>query len=87
MGSTLLKCASKTKLEDIKPKEVNFFSYEAKDNDGVMRKMSEFKDRKCTMVVNVACQCGLTSDHYTEMVALYKKYKSQGFEILAFPTN
>lgn len=39
------------------------------------------------MVVNVACQWGLTSAHYQEMVELYKNYKAKGFEILAFPCN
>ena len=64
MGSLAFKAVAKTGLETIKPKENNFFSLEARDNDGVMRKMSEFKDKKCIMVVNVACKCGLTSDHY-----------------------
>lgn len=60
----MFKAVAKTDLETIKPQENNFFSYEAKDNDGVMRKMSEFKDKKCILVVNVACKCGLTSEHY-----------------------
>ncbi|KAL4459824.1 hypothetical protein ABPG74_003350 [Tetrahymena malaccensis] len=87
MGGLLFKAVAKTDYENIKPAEDNFFNYSAKDIDGNLRNMSEFKDRKCLLVVNVACKCGLTSDHYTQLVQLYKKYKSQGFEILAFPAN
>jgi glutathione peroxidase len=29
----------------------------------------------------------LTSDHYTGLVELYKKYNSQGLQILAFPSG
>jgi len=64
MGGCLFACVKKTKLENIQPSEQTFFSYEAKDNEGSIRKMSEFNNRKCILVVNVACKCGLTSDHY-----------------------
>jgi len=87
MGGLLFSAVAKTDFEKIKPTEDNFFNYEAKDNEGNIRKMSEFKNRKCILVVNVACKCGLTSDHYKQLVDLYKKYKTQGFEILAFPAN
>ncbi|EAR94389.1 phospholipid hydroperoxide glutathione peroxidase (macronuclear) [Tetrahymena thermophila SB210] len=89
MGSVLLSCMQKSNLEEVKvsPAKDNFFAFEAIDNDGKLRKMSEFKNKKCILVVNVACKCGLTSDHYKQLVEIYKQYKSRGFEILAFPTN
>ena len=38
------------------------------------------------MVVNTASKCGLTPQ-YEELEALYKKYGSEKFTIIAFPSN
>ena len=43
----------------------NFFSLEAKNIEGVMTKMNTYNGKKAIVVVNVACKCGLTGDHYT----------------------
>jgi glutathione peroxidase len=53
--------------------------------DGKEVPMSQFKD-KVLLVVNVASACGFTPQ-YKDFVELYGKYKSQGFEVLAFPCN
>ncbi|KAL7176874.1 hypothetical protein ACSBR2_030250 [Camellia fascicularis] len=42
---------------------------------------------KVVLIVNVASKCGLTQSNYNELNVLYEKYKDQGFEILAFPSN
>ncbi|MQL94198.1 hypothetical protein Taro_026854 [Colocasia esculenta] len=42
---------------------------------------------KVLLIVNVASKCGLTHSNYKELNVLYEKYKSEGFEILAFPCN
>jgi glutathione peroxidase len=49
--------------------------------------MSEYEKNKCIIVVNVATQWGLTQKNYEQFVSLYKKYKDNGLEILAFPCN
>ncbi|CAN8308272.1 unnamed protein product [Cochlearia groenlandica] len=58
-------------VKDVKGKDVNLSTYKG----------------KVLLIVNVASQCGLTTPNYTELAELYTKYKSHGFEILAFPCN
>ena len=41
---------------------------------------------KVLLIVNVASECGYTKQ-YAGLQEVYKKYKPQGFEILAFPCN
>jgi len=47
--------------------------------------LSKYKE-KTLLIVNVASKCGFTNQ-YKGLETLYKKYKSQNFEILAFPSN
>ncbi|XP_010670824.2 probable phospholipid hydroperoxide glutathione peroxidase [Beta vulgaris subsp. vulgaris] len=66
--------------------EKTIHDFTVKDIDGKDVALSKFKG-KALLIVNVASQCGLTSSNYTELSHLYEKYKTQGFEILAFPCN
>ncbi|MCX7797705.1 MAG: glutathione peroxidase [Melioribacter sp.] len=56
-----------------------------KDIDGKEIKLSEYKG-KVLLIVNVASKCGFTPQ-YKGLQKIYEKYKSRGFEILAFPCN
>ena len=51
-----------------------FFELEAINIDGELVEFSTLRGKKAIIVVNVACKCGLTSDHYKELVELYKLY-------------
>ncbi|KAJ6745320.1 PHOSPHOLIPID HYDROPEROXIDE GLUTATHIONE PEROXIDASE 1 CHLOROPLASTIC [Salix koriyanagi] len=66
--------------------ERSIHDFTVKDIDGKDVALSKFKG-KVLLIVNVASQCGLTSSNYSELTHLYEKYKTQGFEILAFPCN
>ncbi|XP_015869706.2 phospholipid hydroperoxide glutathione peroxidase 1, chloroplastic [Ziziphus jujuba] len=66
--------------------EKTLYDFNVKDIDGKDVPLSKFKG-KVLLIVNVASKCGLTSSNYSELSHLYEKYKTQGFEILAFPCN
>ncbi|CAK7322587.1 unnamed protein product [Dovyalis caffra] len=66
------------------PKSV--YEFTVKDIRGNDVSLSEYNG-KVLLIVNVASKCGLTHSNYKELNVLYEKYKSQGFEILAFPCN
>ncbi|WKU18366.1 glutathione peroxidase [Advenella alkanexedens] len=61
------------------------FSFSADKADGSTLDFSCLKD-KVVLIVNVASNCGFTPQ-YNGLEKLYRTYKSQGFEIIAFPCN
>lgn len=63
----------------------NISNVKVKDIDGKDVNLSDYKG-KVLLIVNVASYCGYTKQ-YAGLEELYKKYKGQGFEILAFPCN
>jgi glutathione peroxidase len=67
--------ASKDALLDIPLKDINGKATSLRAYEG-----------KTLLVVNVASKCGLTPQ-YTELEALYQKYKGKGLVILGFPCN
>ena len=63
----------------------SIYDYSVKDIHGNDVSLASYKG-KVLLIVNVASKCGLTPQ-YEGLEALYRKYKDQGFEILAFPCN
>lgn len=61
------------------------YDFHAKTIDGTDTSLESYKG-KVLLVVNVASKCGFTPQ-YKGLEALYKKYQSQGLEILGFPCD
>lgn len=61
------------------------YDYVMKDFKGKDVPLSNYKGQ-VILVVNTATKCGFTPQ-YEELMELYDKYHSQGFEILDFPCN
>lgn len=61
------------------------YDYDVKTAQGESISLKEYQN-KVVLIVNVASYCKFTSQ-YKELQALYDKYNSDGFEILAFPCN
>lgn len=62
---------------------MNFYEFEAKDIDGNLVSMEDYKG-KVVLVVNTASKCGL-APQFEGLENLYKKYKDREFEIIGFP--
>ena len=61
------------------------YDFSVKDADLKETSLEVYKE-KVLLIVNVASYCGLTYQ-YEGIENIYKKYKDQGFEVLAFPCN
>lgn len=61
------------------------YDYKVKTIDGALVPLSDYKG-KTLLIVNVASKCGFTPQ-YAELEDIYRNYKDQGLEILAFPCN
>jgi len=64
---------------------MTIYDFQAKTIDGKENSFAEFRG-KVLLIVNVASNCGFTSQ-YEGLEKLYEKYKDQGFFVLGFPCN
>lgn len=90
MGGAVFKLVSKKGKDKFSEQRYeSLLDIPATDIDGNhINKLEDIlQGKRCTLVVNVASKWGLTDKHYTQFVRLYKEYRDQGFEILAFPCN
>ena len=61
------------------------YDFNFKDLDGSPLKLSEYKN-KVIIAVNVASQCGFTSQ-YEDMQNIWEKYQEKGVVMLGIPSN
>lgn len=63
----------------------SFYSLAPLDWSGKVYPFSQLHG-KVVLIVNTASQCGFTKQ-YADLQALYDKFKSRGFVVIAFPCN
>ena len=61
------------------------YNFKVMNDEGQEVSLYDYKG-KVLLIVNTATRCGFTPQ-YNELEALYKKYQSEGLEILDFPCN
>jgi glutathione peroxidase len=66
-------------------KPASVLDFQVQDIEHKPVDLSRYKG-EVLLIVNTASQCGFTPQ-YEGMEAVYEKYKSRGFEVLAFPAN
>jgi glutathione peroxidase len=71
--------------ESMNGSKKSLHEYVVENINGEEFDLSQLKGKK-VMVVNTASKCGLTPQ-YEQLEALYKKYGSDNFTIIAFPSN
>ncbi len=76
----VLSCLTMTALA-----EAPIYDIPLKDIDGKDTSLKAYAG-KALLIVNVASQCGYTSQ-YSGLEALWKKYQDQGLVVLGFPCN
>ena len=64
---------------------MSFYDIDLVTIDGTPQKMEVYRG-KTLLIVNVASQCGFTSQ-YEGLQALYEQFKDRGFVVLGFPCN
>jgi glutathione peroxidase len=79
-------CVSRVVTADESAKKpTSVLGFQVKDIDGKAVDLSKYKG-EVLLLVNTASQCGYTPQ-YEGLESVYEKYKSRGFEVLAFPAN
>ena len=63
----------------------SIFDFTLNDIEGKPVSLSQFRG-KTLLLVNTASFCGNTPQ-YSDLQTMYERYRSKGFEILAFPAN
>lgn len=64
----------------------SIYRAKVKDIHGDWQQLMQYSG-SVSLVVNVACEWGLTKSNYKELAILSDKYNSRGFNVLAFPSN
>jgi len=82
--------AALTRKNEVNPMQADktkgrVYEFEMNTIDGKPAKLSKYKGHPL-LIVNTASLCGFTPQ-YTDLEALYKKYKDKGLRIAAFPAN
>ncbi|MFO0954714.1 MAG: glutathione peroxidase [Isosphaeraceae bacterium] len=84
LGLLALSVANVASADEPK-KASSVLDFKVQDIDGKSVDLSKYKG-EVLLIVNTASKCGFTPQ-YEGLEAVYGKYKSQGFSVLAFPAN
>ncbi len=64
---------------------MDIYDFDIKTMDGQNKQLGDYKG-KVLLIVNTASKCGFTPQ-YQGLEDLHRRYKDQGFVVLAFPCN
>lgn len=75
----------RTQGAQVSTQSPSIYDFTLNDIDGKPVTLSQFRG-KTLLLVNTASFCGNTPQ-YSDLQTIYERYRSKGFEILAFPAN
>src|SRR5688500_7293052 len=81
----LLAALTLTLPVSVRAEVPKLYTIPVKDIDGKETSLKPYAG-KALLIVNVASRCGNTKQ-YTELEAIWRKYKDQGLVVLGFPAN
>ena len=67
-------CSTRAKRETLEEVPMNFWSIELEQEDGTIKTLNQYKDKKALLIVNVSEKCSGKEKGFAELNVIDEKY-------------